>query len=66
MGSQAEEVIGEVEGKRGGDEGEMAEVDGADEPKAADLSPPDNEESASQTIPIQKLKKLLEHQESDD
>ena len=66
VGSQSEEVIGEVEGKRVEDEGETAEVDGADEPKAADLSPPDNEESASQTIPIQKLKKILEHQESDD
>ncbi|MEC8878344.1 MAG: hypothetical protein VX554_04105, partial [Candidatus Thermoplasmatota archaeon] len=58
-GSQSEEVIGE-------DEGEVAEVDGGDEPKAEELSPSENEESASQPIPIRNLKKILEQKEADD
>ena len=43
-----------------------AEVDAGDEPKSAELSPPDNEASTSQPIPIRNLKKILEQKETDD
>ena len=66
VGSQFEEEMSEGEGKMVEDEGETAEAEGNDEPKAAESSPLDNEEQASRTIPIQKLKKIMERQESDD
>ena len=47
-------------------EGETDEAEVEDEPEAAESPPPDKEKQVSRTIPIQKLKKILERQKSDD